>query len=59
VIREAVPRLMTRKAAAQYMGRCVKTFDHIRHLFVVEDSGLIRYDRELMDRYIDLHRLAA
>lgn len=52
-------RLMTRRAAAQYMGRCVKTFDRIRHLFETEDDGLIRYDKALMDTYIALHRAEA
>jgi hypothetical protein len=41
------------------MGVCVKTFDRIRHLFAVEVEGNVRYDRVLMDRYIDLHKLAA
>lgn len=50
---------MTRRAAAQYMGRCVKTFDRIRHLFETEDDGLIRYDKALMDTYIALHRAEA
>lgn len=54
-----IPRLMNRKNASQYMGRCVKTFDKIRHLFQVEEDGLIRYDRVLMDRYIALHAVAA
>lgn len=56
---EAAPRLLNRKNAAAYMGICVKTFDRIRHLFAVEVEGNIRYDRELMDRHINLHRIAA
>lgn len=58
---EAIPtvRVFTRKAAAQYMGVCVKTFDKIRHLFQVEVAGNIRYDRVLIDRYLDLHQVAA
>lgn len=50
------PRLLNRKEAAAYMGRCVKTFDRIRHLFETEEDGLVRYDVALMDRYISLHR---
>lgn len=57
--REQWPRLMTRKMAARYMGRCPKTFDKIRHRFAVDDNGLVRYDKNLMDRYIDLKRMAA
>lgn len=59
--KEAVarPRLMTRKDAAEYMGVCVKTFDEIRHLFAVDVVGNTRYDRLLMDRHIDLHRMAS
>lgn len=49
---------MTRKMAAQYMGRCPATFDKIRHKFVVAEDGLVRYDRVLMDRYIDLQHAA-
>lgn len=45
---------MNRKTAALYMGRCPASFDKIRHKFVVDDEGLIRYDKEKMDRYVDL-----
>lgn len=49
------PRLMTRKDAARYMGRSLRKFDRVKHLFRKKDAdGLIRYDRALMDRHIDL-----
>lgn len=51
-------RLMTRKQAALYMGLCVRKFDEIKHLFRVIIDGVIRYDRVLMDRYIDLSHAA-
>lgn len=48
-------RLMNRKQAAIYMGRSLRMFDRIKHLFRKKDAdGLIRYDRVLMDRYVDL-----
>lgn len=47
-------RLFNRKQAALYMGRSLRKFDEIKHLFRTDEDGLIRYDRELMDRYIDL-----
>lgn len=52
-------RLMTRKQAALYMGRSLRKFDEIKHLFrIVETDGTIRFDRQLMDRYIDLSHAA-
>ena len=49
------PRLMLRKEAARYMGRSLRKFDEVKHLYrVVDDDGLVRYDRVLMDRHIDL-----
>jgi hypothetical protein len=52
------PRLMNRKQAAQYMGRSLRKFDEIKHLFRTTDNGLVRYDRVLMDRHIDLSHAA-
>lgn len=52
-------RLFNRKEAAKYMGRSLRKFDEIKHLFrVVDDDGLVRYDRVLMDRHIDLSHAA-
>lgn len=55
---EVWPRLMYRYQAAEYMGRCPKTFDKIKHRYAVEIDGLIRYDKVLMDRDIDLSHAA-
>jgi hypothetical protein len=53
-------RLFNRKEAAVYMGRSLRKFDEIKHLFkVAEPDGTIRYDRELIDRYVTLNRVAA
>lgn len=53
------PRLMYRKDAARYMGKSLRKFDEVKHLYrVVDDDGLVRYDRVLMDRHIDLLNVA-
>ena len=51
-------RLFNRKGAARYMGVSLRKFDEIKHLFRVTLDGMARYDRVLMDRYIDLSRAA-
>lgn len=38
------------------MGVCVKTFDKIKHRFRVEISGVARYDRLDIDRFIELSK---
>lgn len=56
---DITPRLLNRKNAAAYMGRSLRKFDAIKHLFrVVDADGLVRYDRVLMDRHIDLSHAA-
>lgn len=40
------------------MGRSLRKFDEVKHLFRVEDNGLVRYDRVLIDRHIDLSHAA-
>ena len=52
------PRLMKRKDAARYMGRSLRKFDEIKHLFRVTVDGMVLYDRILMDRHIDLSHAA-
>lgn len=52
------PRLMNRKEAARYMGLSYRKFDNIKHLFRVLVDEVIRYDRVLMDRHIDLSHAA-
>lgn len=47
-------RLFNRKEAAKYMGLSLRKFDEIKHLFRVVVDGVVRYDRVLMDRHIDL-----
>lgn len=47
---------MLRKEAARYMGLSLRKFDEIKHLFrrgLIEGT-LLRYDKVLIDRYIDL-----
>lgn len=52
---EITPRLLNRKDAALYMGRGTTAFDKIKHRYQVTGSdGIVRYDRVLMDRDIDL-----
>ena len=53
-------RLLNRKDAARYMGISLRKFDEIKHLFRANaiDGRLIRYDRTLMDRHIDLSHAA-
>lgn len=53
-----MPRLMTRKQAAVYIGLSLRKFDEIKHLFRVVVDGVVRYDRVLMDRHIDLSHAA-
>lgn len=53
------PRQMLRKEAARYMGRSLRKFDEVKHLFRTDEDGFVRYDRELIDRYITLSRAAA
>lgn len=55
---ETPKRLFNRREGAAYMGRSLRKFDEIKHLFRVEDNGLTRYDRVLMDRHIDLSHAA-
>lgn len=58
--KESVARLLNRKDAAAYMGRGVTAFDKIKHRYrVVGADGIVRYDRVLMDRDIDLARMSA
>lgn len=52
------PRLMYRYQAAEYMGLSLRKFDEIKHLFRVAFLGVIRYDKALMDRHIDLSHAA-
>ncbi|HJQ53478.1 MAG TPA: hypothetical protein VJ825_06510 [Gemmatimonadaceae bacterium] len=51
---ELGPRLFNRKNAAKYMGVSLRTFDKWRHLYQVTLDGIVRYDRELIDRHIHL-----
>lgn len=56
----APKRLFNRREAAEYMGRSLRKFDQVKHLYrVVDDDGLVRYDRVLIDRHIDLLSNAA
>lgn len=51
-------RLFNRKEAAKYMGLSLRKFDRVKHLYRVVVDGVVRYDRVLMDRRIDLSRAA-
>lgn len=54
------PRMLKRYQAAEYMGKSLRKFDEVKHLYrVVDDDGLVRYDRVLIDRHIDLLSHAA
>lgn len=51
-------RLFNRREGALYMGLSLRKFDEIKHLFRVVVDGVVRYDRSLMDRHIDLNHAA-
>lgn len=54
---EIPPRLLRRKDAAPYMGRSLRKFDQIAHLFhVVVIDGMKHYDRLDLDRLIELSK---
>lgn len=54
------PRMLFRYQAARYMGKSLRKFDEVKHLYRVKDiDGLVRYDRVLIDRHIDLLSHAA
>lgn len=51
--------MLKRYQAAEYMGKSLRKFDEVKHLYrVVDDDGLVRYDRVLIDFHIDLRREA-